>query len=98
MKKPFEIITAEDGTVTLDFGNGIAEKFRDIKTMRTFAMELKRRVSERRTEMFRLHDREDGRLAIEFSKSHNILNCKDYNQASLLADLLYDEAKDIINQ
>ena len=86
-KKPYTINTMSDGITSLTFA-GLTEMFKNRKTALSFALQLDEQVSDRRTGMFHLQDTEDGRLQLIMHKSGNIINFKDYDQASKLADML----------
>lgn len=89
-KKPYTINTMSDGLTSLTFA-GLTELFKNRKTVLSFAAQLAEQVSDRRTGMFHLQDAADGRLQLIMHKSGNIINFKDYDQATKFAEMLIDE-------
>jgi hypothetical protein len=89
-KKPYTINTMSDGLTSLTFA-GLTELFKNRKTVLSFAVQLAEQVSDRRTGMFHLQDTADGRLQLIMHKSGNVINFKDYDQATKFAEMLIDE-------
>ena len=89
-KKPYTINTMSDGLTSLTFA-GLTELFKNRKTVLSFAVQLAEQVSDRCTGMFHLQDTADGRLQLIMHKSGNVINFKDYDQATKFAEMLIDE-------
>jgi len=89
-KKPYTINTMSDGLTSLTFA-GLTELFKNRKSALSFAAQLAEQVSDRRTGMFHLQDTADGRLQLIMHKSGNVINFKDYDQATKFAEMLIDE-------
>ena len=89
-KKPYTINTMSDGLTSLTFA-GLTELFKNRKTVLSFAVQLAEQVSDRRTGMFHLQDTADGRIQLIMHKSGNVINFKDYDQATKFAEMLIDE-------
>ena len=89
-KKPYTINTISDGLTSLTFA-GLTELFKNRKTALSFAAQLAEQVSDRRTGMFHLQDTADGRLQLIMHKSGNVINFKDYDQATKFAEMLIQE-------
>jgi len=89
-KKPYTINTMSDGITSLTFA-GLTEMFKNRKTALSFALDLDAQVSDRRTGMFHLQDTEDGKLQLIMHKSGNIINFKDYDQATKFAEMLVQD-------
>ena len=89
--KPYKITKHEDGTVTLQV-KAVFKRFRDAKTLQSFAMQLYEQVRDRETGMFRLQDTEDGRLSIKFNKGGEVISARNYNDARLFASMIMEDA------
>ena len=92
-KKPYTIRTASDGIVSVTFA-GLTEMFKTRDVVNSFAFELANQLSERRTGKFHLQDMPDGRLALIMHKTHHTSYFKDYDQASMFAEMLVNDTND----
>ena len=92
-KKPYTIRTVSDGIVSVTFA-GMTEMFKTRKVVNSFALELASQLSDRRNGKFHLQDMPDGRLALIMHKTNNIIYFKDYNQASMFAEMLFNDTND----
>ena len=92
-KKPYTIRTASDGIVSVTFA-GITEIFKTRKVVNNFALELANQISDRRNGKFHLQDMPDGRLALIMHKTNNIIYFKDYDQAAMFAEMLFNDTND----
>ena len=89
-KKPYTIRTASDGIVSVTFA-GLTEIFKTREVVNSFALELASQLSERRTGKFHLQDMPDGRLALIMHKTNHTIYFKDYDQASMFAEMLFHD-------
>ena len=92
-KKPYTIRTASEGIVSVTFA-GLTEMFKTREVVNSFALELANQLSERRTGKFHLQDMPDGRLALIMHKTHHTIYFKDYDQASMFAEMLFCDTID----
>jgi len=74
---------------------GLSEHFKNKKVLNSFALQLADEISNRRTGIFHLQDMPDGTLGIVMHKSNHVVKVKDYEQAAKLAELLYNETKEL---
>jgi hypothetical protein len=92
-KKPYTIRTASDGIVSVTFA-GLTEMFKTREVVNSFALELSTQLSDRRTGKFHLQDMPDGRLALIMHKTNHTIYFKDYDQASMFAEMLFHDTID----
>ena len=92
-KKPYTIRTASDGIVSVIFA-GLTEMFKTREVVNSFALELASQLSNRRTGKFHLQDMPDGRLALIMHKTNHTIYFKDYDQASMFAEMLFRDTID----
>ena len=77
-KKPYTITENEDKTVTLQIG-GISKQFRDRRALFIFAGRLYAMTECQMVGMFRLVEKEEGKVDVVFNKGGEILHAKSYN-------------------
>lgn len=87
MKKPYEIITNADNTLTLTVG-GVSKTFRNRMSLAVFAQQLYTEAQNRWVGMFRMQDTADGHVDLIFNKGGETIHIKDYEQAEKFAEMI----------
>lgn len=89
-KIKYDIKQSADGIVTLNIG-GVTVQFKSREQLNKFALELQESIHDRWVGKYKLQDTDDGKLMITISKATGPIVAKDYEQAMMFAQQLYED-------
>lgn len=92
-KKPYTITEHEDKTVTLTIG-AVNARFADRRSLSMFAEHLHEMANYQWVGMFRLKEKDDGKVDLIFNKGGDIVHAKSYEDFCKLAMCIMEDLEE----